>query len=330
MAQHAKVPVLVMAPHLGRDLAYLSEFGDRVDVLDGNDPSTDGDALLGRAEVLLLGYPVPSVVAARAPHLRWVHHTQAGVSNMRHSDLWASTIELTSSRGAVGVRTIAEYAMAGVFYFARGLNTAVSQQRSGQFARQAYHMTAVLGSTLGVVGLGGIGREVARLASALGMRVVATRHSVRAPVHDDEDTEVVLPASQLHSLLEESDFVVVCSQLTEETNGMFDEAAFAAMKPGAVLINVARGEEIDEEAMLAAFQSGRLAGALLDVYGGESTGTSPRAELQQSPNLLLTPHLSTSGDADLVAPAKALFVENLRRYLANDPLLNVVDRQRGY
>lgn len=330
MAQDAKVPVLVMAPQLGRDLAYLSEFADRVDVLDGNDPSADDDALLGLAEVLLLGYPVPSVVAAHAPRLRWVHHTQAGVSNVHRSDLWTSTIQLTSSRGAVGVRTIAEYAIAGVFYFARGLDTAVSQQRGGRFTRQGYHMSAIHESTLGVVGLGGIGREVARLASALGMRVVATRHSVRAPVHDDEDVELVLPASQLHSLLAESDFVVVCSQLTEETKGMFDEAAFAAMKPGAVLINVARGEEIDEEAMLAAFRSGRLAGALLDVHDGESTGTSPRAELQRSANLLLTPHLSASGGADIGAPAKAVFVENLRRYLANEPLLNVVDRQRGY
>ena len=93
-----------------------------------HDPSADENALLGRAEVLLVGYPVPSVVAARAPRLRWVHHTQAGVSNLHHSDLWTSTIELTSSRGAVGVRTIAEYAIAGVFYFARGLDTAVAQR----------------------------------------------------------------------------------------------------------------------------------------------------------------------------------------------------------
>jgi phosphoglycerate dehydrogenase-like enzyme len=140
----------------------------------------------------------------------------------------------------------------------------------------------------------------------------------------------VLPAGELHSLLAASDFVAVCSQLTEVTRGMFDKAAFAAMKSGAVLINIARGEEIDEEALLDAFRSGQLAGALLDVHSGESTGRAPRVELQQSPKLLLTPHLSTSGGVDMGGPARELFVRNLRRYLAGEPLLNVVDRQRGY
>lgn len=330
MTQHERVPVLVMAPSIGRDLSFLSELVDRIEVLDGNDPAADRDQLLGRAEVILLGLPVPDVIAARAPRLRWVHHTQAGVSNMHRSDLWTSDVELTSSRGAVGARTIAEYAMAGVFYFARGLDTASAQQREGRFSREGYRMTALFGATLGVVGLGGIGREVARLASSIGMRVVATRRSLRAPTRDDADADLVLPSSELHVLLSQSDFVVVCAQLTSDTRGMFDRAAFAAMKPGAVLINVARGEEIDEEAMVAAFRSGRLAGALLDVHDGELDGRPPRPELQESPRLLLTPHISASGDPGVGEPAKALFVENLRRYLGKEPLVNAVDRARGY
>lgn len=322
--------MLLMAPHLGPDLSYLGELGDRIEVLEGNDAAADRDALLTRAEVLLLGYPVPDVIAARAPHLRWVHHSRAGVSNMYQSDLWTSTIELTSSRGAVAVRAIAEYAMAGIFYFARGLDAAIAQQSEGRVSREGYRMAPVRGSTLGVIGLGGIGREVARLAAAVGMGVIATRRSLRSARHDDRDVDLVLPASELHFLLAQSDFVVLCAQLTPETKGILDRAAFAAMKPGAVLVNVARGEEIDEQAMLDALQSGRLAGALLDVYEGELFGRPPRPELQTSPSLLLTPHISARGDTSGGDPVKALFVENLRRYLAKEPLLNLVDRRRGY
>jgi phosphoglycerate dehydrogenase-like enzyme len=321
------VNVLVVAPHLGRDLGYVEQVDERVSVLDGN--AGDLDALLEAAEVLLLGFPVPAVIAARAPRLRWVHHTQAGVSNLWGCDLWDSEVTLTSSRGRVGPRAIAEYAMAGAFHFARGIDTAMAQKAAGAFARDGYAMLGLQGSTLGVVGLGGIGREVARLARGVGMRVLATRRSAR-PGDVDDDADELFPAAALHEMLARTDVVVVCSQLTSETEAMFDSAAFAAMKPGAVFVNVARGEEVVEDALVEAARSGRLRGALLDVHAGESTGAPPLRELLETPNIILTPHISGAGDRAGREPVKALFAENLRRYLAGESLVNLVDRGRGY
>jgi phosphoglycerate dehydrogenase-like enzyme len=345
-----RVRVVVMAPHLGSDLEFVSDVDSHVEVVDGSRtfraelveqgrvsgqmphdaPSrAERDRLLAEAEVLLLGFPVPPRLADRMPSLRWAHHTQAGVSNLLRTDLWTAPVLLTSSRGAVGVTAIAEYAIAGVFYFARGLAGAT---RAGvdPLNRDGYRMTSVAGATLGVVGLGGIGQEVARLARALGMRVIGTRRSTARPQEDAWGADLVLPTSRLSELAAESDFVVICSQLTSETRGMFDDRFFAALKPGSVLINVARGEEIVEAAMIDAIRSGRLRAALLDVYDGESAGQAPRPELREAPNVILTPHISSFGDRAGVEPVKRLFADNLRHYLAGEPLLNLVDRARGY
>jgi phosphoglycerate dehydrogenase-like enzyme len=345
------VKVLVMAPHLGSDLSYVTDIDPTVEVLDGNTalgaelveqgqhpgplpaaaPSrTERDRLLAEADVLLLGYPVPSRLIDRAPSLRWAHHTQAGVSNLLRSDLWTSSVPLTSSRGAVGTVAIAEYVMAGVFFFARGLDAANRPGGGGALDRDVYRMTSVAGATIGIVGLGGIGQEVARLARAVGMRVVGTRRSVTAPQSDADGAEVVLPAPQLPVLAAQSDYVVVCSQLTAETRGLINRQVFAAMKSGSVLINIARGEEVDEDALLDAVRSERLRGALLDVYDGELAGEPPRPELLATPGIVLTPHVSTAGDSAGSEPVRRLFGDNLRRFIHGEPLLNLVDRARGY
>jgi phosphoglycerate dehydrogenase-like enzyme len=346
-----QVSVLVMAPRLGSDLGYVTEVDPSVEVLDGNEayraelvdqglhpgpmprraPSRDDrDGLLAGAEVLLLGYPVPPLLAARAPSLRWVHHTQAGVSNLVETDLWRSSVPLTSTRGAVSATAIAEYVIAGVFHFARGLHRATQRQPGSPLSRADYRMTSVAGTTMGIVGLGGIGGEVARLARAVGMRVVATRRSVTGARTDDPNADLVLPATALPELAAQSDFVAVCSQLTSETYKMMDHRVFAAMKPGAVLINIARGEEVDEPALLEAIRSGHLGGALLDVYEGELSGRPPRPALLEAPEIVMTPHNSTSGDRTGAEPARRLFAENLRRFVAGESLLNLVDRSRGY
>ncbi len=344
--------VLVMAPHLGTDLDWVAAVDPSVRVLDGNaafladladlgigrvDPPDHAPApaaraaLLADADVLLVGYPLPVALAARAPRLAWVHHTQAGVSNLLGSDLWSADVLLTSSRGAVAAEAIAEYAVAGVLAFARGLLTAARRPLGEATRRHDYAASRpVDGATLGVIGLGGIGREVARLGRALGMRVVATRGSIQQPVRDAEGVDLLLPAADLHRLAAESDFVVCCAQLTPATTHLLDDAFFAALRPGAVLVNVARGEEIDEQALLRAVDAGRLGGALLDVYDGEMVGRPPRPELTSTPSIVLTPHVSGAGDRTGGAPVRALFADNLRRYLAGQPLRNLVERDRGY
>jgi phosphoglycerate dehydrogenase-like enzyme len=339
------VNVVVMAPILGRDLSFVSDVDPRVRVLDANfaaaghqagtgDPAAPGTDLLAtilaQAEVLLVGFPVPESLAARSPRLAWAHHTQAGVSNLVGTDLWRSDVTLTSSRGAVAATAIAEYALAAAAHFARGLHEADRQKAAGQFTRDGYQMLTLRGATMGVIGLGGIGQEVARLSRAAGMRVIGTRRSVTALRRDPGESDLVLPADRILEVAAESDFLVICSQLTPETHGLIDAAVFAAMKPSAVLINVARGEEVDEDALIDAVTTGRIRGAVLDVYDGELSGRPPRPELARLPQILLTPHISGRGDTNMAEPLRRLFAENLRRYLDGQSLLNLVDRARGY
>jgi len=341
-----EVNVAVMAPILGPELSFVSDVDPRVRVFDANfaapgrhsGPAGEAGAaapdlladILAQAEVLLVGYPVPDGLVARSPRLRWAHHTQAGVSNLAGTDLWRSEVILTSSRGAVAATAIAEYALAAAAYFARGLHEAARQKAAGQFTRAGYQMLTVSGATMGVIGLGGIGQEVARLSRAAGMRVIGTRRSVTTALPDADGADLVLPADRILEVAAESDFLVICSQLTAETRGFINAPVFAAMKPDAVLINVARGEEVDEVALVDAVTAGRIRGAVLDVYAGELEGRPPRPELTGLPQILLTPHISGSGDTNMAGPLRRLFAENLRRYLDGQPLLNVVDRTRGY
>jgi phosphoglycerate dehydrogenase-like enzyme len=340
-----EVKVAVIAPILGRDLSFVGDVDARVRVFDANfaapgrragpDGPAAGDterlgAVLAQAEVLLVGYPVPEGLAARSPRLAWAHHTQAGVSNLAGTDLWDSQVTLTSSRGVMAATAIAEYALAAAGYSGRGLHEAARQKAAGEFTREGYAMLTLRGATMGVIGLGGIGREVARLARAVGMRVIGTRRSVTVPLRDADGADLVLPAGQLLEVAAESDFLVVCSQLTAETAGFINAAVFAAMKPSAVLINIARGEEVDEDALVEAVTAGQIRGAVLDVYAGELAGQPPRPELVELPQILLTPHISGNGDTSVAEPLRQLFAENLRRYLDGQPLLNVVDRARGY
>jgi phosphoglycerate dehydrogenase-like enzyme len=340
-----EVNVAVIAPILGRDLSFVSDVDPRVRVFDANfaapgrragsgGPAAPGSvplaAILAQAEVLLVGFPVPEGLAARSPRLVWAHHTQAGVSNLAGSDLWDAEVTLTSSRGVVAATAIAEYALAAAAHFARGLHEATRQKAAGQFTREGYQMLTLRGATMGVIGLGGIGQEVARLSRAAGMRVIGTRRSATAPLPDADGADLVLPAMRILEVAAESDFLVVCSQLTAETRGFINASVFAAMKPDAVLINVARGEEVDEDALVEAVTAGRIRGAVLDVYAGELAGRPPRPELAGLPQILLTPHISASGDTNLAGPLRRLFAENLRRYLDGQSLRNVVDRTRGY
>jgi phosphoglycerate dehydrogenase-like enzyme len=210
--------------------------------------------------------------------------------------------------------------------FARGLHAGAR----GSMSRRDYASAVTLsGKTMGVVGLGGIGAHVARLAKGLGMRVIATRRTIDAPAFDVDGCDEVLPADRLHELLSRSDFVAVCVMLTGETEGMFDAAAFAAMKPGAILVNVARGEVIDEPALIAALQAGRLGGVYLDVYSGELSGAPPPQALLDDPRVVITPHVSNAAD-DPGPLGIDLFVEYLRDFLDGRPLRNVIDWERGY
>jgi phosphoglycerate dehydrogenase-like enzyme len=282
------------------------------------------DDVLASAEVVCLTFPPPNRIAGRAPKLRFVHQLPAGVSNLTRGDLWRIGIPVTSGRGAGSTVPIAEWAIAAMLALLKDLPRAFRQRASGEFDRRAFRGRQVAGKTLGVVGLGGIGREIARLGRALGMRVVGTRRS-DAPV---EHVDMLFRPYELPELLAQSDVVIVAAQLTTETHHLLGEAALAAMKPGALLINVARGELIDEAALIGVLGLGHLGGFAADVYEGEFDHAPPAA-LVAFDNVLLTPH--TSGQTEHPQTGSLdIFRENLRRCLAGEPLLNQVSWERGY
>jgi D-2-hydroxyacid dehydrogenase (NADP+) len=179
---------------------------------------------------------------------------------------------------------------------------------------------------VGIVGLGHIGREAARLAKAFGMRVLATRRSAKQ-VGQARYVDTMLPIKQLRRLLTESDFVVLSLPLTQETRQIIGEVELRSMKPTAYLINIARGSLIDEESLVRALEEKRIAGAGLDVFAREP----PPAEspLWGFPNVIISPHIA-GGMEDYVERATGVFVENLRRYIQGKKLINIVDKERGY
>ncbi|HXW24460.1 MAG TPA: D-2-hydroxyacid dehydrogenase [Xanthobacteraceae bacterium] len=293
----------------------------------GSGTREERDRLLAEAEVILGSWPFPLDLRARAKRLRWFHQRPAGASNLLLGDLWGSDVVATTSRGAGNTLAMAEYALAGILYFAKGLRHAEADRAAGAFDFRAYRPLLIDGKTACVVGAGGIGRDVGKLAAALGMRVVGTRrHPDGAPL--PPGFAALGGPADLDRFLADSDFVIICCQWTPETTRLFDARRFAAMKAGSVLVNVARGEIVDEEALADALARNHLRGAALDVYVGEFE-RAPLARLWSDPKVLITPHTSGNSDQDRHAGID-LFCENLRAYLDRRPLRNVIDWKRGY
>src|SRR3954447_16972601 len=279
----------------------------------GQGSREERDRRLAEADIILGGWPFPLDLRARAPKLKWFHQRPAGASNLLIGDLWGSDVAVTTSRGAGNTLAMAEYAVAGILYFAKSLHRAVLDREAGAFDHRAYRPLLIEGKTACVVGAGGIGRDVGRLCAALGMRVVGTRRSPEPGAPLPDGFAELGGAGDLDRLLPDSDFVVICCQWTPETTRLFDKDRFAAMKAGGVLINVARGEIVDEEALADALQHDHLRGAALDVYVGEFEHM-PMSQLWSDPRVLITPHISSSSDQDRHG-AINLFCDNLRAYL---------------
>ena len=294
----------------------------------GSGTRAERDRLLAEAEVILGGWPFPLDLRARAVRLKWFHQRPAGASNLRLGDLWGSDVVVTTSRGSGNTLAMAEYAVAGILHFAKGLQRVAVDRGVGKFDHRAYRPLLIEGKTACVVGAGGIGRDVGRLCAALGMRVVGTRRQPEPGAPLPAGFSELGAAADLERYLPQSDFVVVACQWTEETTNLFNAARFAAMKPGSIFVNVARGEIVDETALADALERDHLRGAALDVYVGEFERPPP-ARLWQNPNVLITPHISGGSDQDRHG-AIDIFCDNLRAYLAGKPLYNVIDWRRGY
>ena len=303
------------------------------------DPET---ADYARTDVLYAGAPPRDL--GRAPALRWVQLHMAGVNALADHPLYTETaIPLTTTSG-VHAATIAEYAVTMLLALAHRVPRMVEWQGRGGWPPDAQRWplfvpAEVRGATLGIIGYGSIGRELARIAKgAFAMIVLACKRDpgrradegYRLP--DTGDPDGVLPdewlgPSGLDSLLERSDVVVLCAPLTAETHRLIDAGALARMKPSAFFINVGRGASVDETALAHALKARQIAGAAVDVF--EQEPPPPGHPLYEADNVIASPHVSgflPSYDEK----CSVLFAENLRRFLAGAPLLNQVDRARGY
>jgi phosphoglycerate dehydrogenase-like enzyme len=269
----------------------------------------------------------PDFLAA-APQLRWVQATSAGVDRyMGMPELRDNEqIVFTNMQGMHGP-TIADHVMGMLLVLTRDLRIHAQDARRGEWNRNGSGVMepiALEGRTLLVVGLGGIGREVAKRAKGFGMTVWATKRTPTAPPAYVDRQET---SDQLMAMLPEADVVVLCVPLTEETRGLIAAEAFAAMRPGSYLINIARGPVVDTTALMLALQDGTLAGAGLDVTDPEPLPADH--PLWQMPNVLITPHVAASSSLTRDDWTR-LYRENLRRFAQGLPLLNVVDKRAGY
>jgi phosphoglycerate dehydrogenase-like enzyme len=277
----------------------------------------DAQAVIGRCD---------SEVLSAAPRLHWIQTWWVGVERcVTVPGLLERNIVLTNTQRTSAI-PIAEHAIALLLALERGLPAYLAAQRERQWQPdlRSGERRELTGSTLLVVGLGGIGSEIARRAHGLGMRVIATRNSSREG--PDFVARVGLP-DELHALAAEADVVVNAAPLTPETTGIFDADFFAALKPGATFINIARGRSVNTDDLVAALRSGRVAAAGLDVTDPEPLPADH--ELWTMPNVIITPHIAADSGAQ-TERYWILVTENLRRYVAGEPLLNVVDIQRGY
>lgn len=276
---------------------------------------------------------------ARASGLRWLQTESAGVDHLHGHAVWASDVQVTSANGAHP--QVAEYAIAGLLSFAHRFPAMFDLQRRGVWddgERRKLMPIALRGRTIGIVGYGAIGRETARLAQALGMRVrVAVRDVTRRaydgwllPGTGDPDgalPDAWLSIADLDELLAQSDVVVLAVPLAGGTRRMLDAARIGCMRPGAVLVNIGRGALVDQDALIAALESGALGGAVLDVTDPEPL---PAAHpLWRVPNVIVTPHISGQSPM-MLDTVMEIFSENLRRYANGEPLMNVVQRSLGY
>lgn len=278
---------------------------------------------LSDAEIVVTWSLRPEQFAV-ARKLRWIHSPAAAVHQLMFPELVSSDVLITNARD-VHAPVVAEHVIALIFALAKKVPQAVRLQDKHIWGKDKLKPSELGGAVLGLVGLGSIGREVTKRASGLGMRVIAVRKS--ADKREIEGVERVFPTSELDRMVAEADYVVIAAPRTRETEKLFDTQRIARLKPGAFLINVSRGALVDEAALAEALRNKELAGAALDVFAEEPL--PPESPLWDLQNLLLTPHTAAVTDK-LWQRHYALVHENLRRFLSGQPLLGLVDKQKGY
>ncbi len=266
-----------------------------------------------------------------APNLRWLQASGAGVDELRPTGILDadSGVIVTTAVGIHAI-TVSEYVFGSMLMFNRSWPEMVHLQDRHVWPHSTnwYKLKAreLADQTLGIIGLGHIGRRIAQLGKAFGMRVLATRRSVQGEEHEP-GVDQVYPQELLHTMLRQSDYVVLAVPLTQQTEKLIGEAELRAMQPHAYLVNIARGRVIDEKMLIRALQEGWIGGAGLDVT--EEEPLPPESPLFSLPNVILTPHIS-GVSVHYDQRLAALFADNLIRYRSGEPLHNLYDPVRGY
>ena len=264
-----------------------------------------------------------------AARLRWVQSPAVGVGGLMFPELLASGVIITTARG-IRARAIAEHILGVTIALARRLPVAIRAQLDHRWAQEelegpAVDVRTLQGQRMGIVGLGAIGRELVAIASPFGFRITAIRRTVCTS--PPAGVDAVWTPDRLRDVLAVSDVIVIAAPHTPDTKRLIGAAELAHVKRGALLVNVSRGKMIDDAAVIAALEDGRLGGAALDVFSEEPL--PPSSPYWDMPNVIVTPHVS-GALRDYWTPLVALFSDNLRRFERGEPLLNVVDKAAGY
>jgi phosphoglycerate dehydrogenase-like enzyme len=321
---HPDVEVVTTPFEIDHELRTAREQDPFSDELRDREPPLTAEQAeaFAQAEVIFT-LDVPMDLPPKAPQLRWIQGIGSGVGQYVSSRLPEGGIVLTNGAG-IGAPPIAEWVLARVLQIVKLL-----PQHDANAREHRWEMALggqLQGKTMAIVGVGAIGREVARRARAFGLTLLGIRRSWK-PGATDPDVDELFGPDDLHTVLARSDIVVLAAPGTEDNEDLFDAATFAATKPGSIFVNVARGTLVDEGALVGALESGHLRAAAIDVARAEPL--PPEDPLWSAPNLYISPHSSASGEG-YAERAFALFCRNFERYVRNEPLENVVDLTQGY
>jgi len=318
--------ILITSKGTGPKPEYLDQLRAHARVIVGNTRETFADA--APETTVMLNWSAPRdlnrAVFLMAPKLAWVHSRNAGLDSFLFPEIVASPVTLTNGSGVFSP-PLGEFALAAMLYFAKDLRRMIRNQLAARW--EPFDVLTISRKTVGIVGYGDIGREIAWRAKAMGMRVLALKRHPPPPGSDLGPVEKMYPSGGLREMIAACDYVVVTAPLTAETHHMISEAEFAAMKPDAVIINVGRGPVIDEAAMTRALADGRIKGAGLDVF--EQEPVPAESPLYAMENVLFSPHCADN-TPDWLDNAMNFFIAQYERFRKGEPLLNVVNKKLGY
>ena len=316
--------VLVLANPAERQLAILERLPAQTSIAVGERVEAF-ERVAEEADVIFnwsCGGELLREVFRMSPRVRWVHTRSAGLDGLLFPELVDSAVELTNGTGVFG-ESLGEFALAGILFFAKDLGRMMRNQAAEKW--EPFDVAEIAGQTVGIVGYGDIGREVAARARAMGMRVVAVkRHAAAA---EDAYAERIYTPAQTAEMIALADYIVVTAPLTAETRGMIGERELAAMKRSAVVINLGRGPVIDEAALVRALAERRIRGAVLDVFDTEPLPAGH--PFYSMDNVLVSPH-TADHTVDWLERAMQFFLDNFARFEKGEPLKNLVDKQLGY